>query len=108
MKILILIPKALSTERIQTKPKKLAYSYLQEKIQKSFVDVVAIDSSLKKRADEVLAVILGSVEKSTEIQAIQAAGLLEMTEGLASNAKACKDSLNECTESGNGCITKTV
>lgn len=79
---------------------------MQEKTQKSFVDVVVVDSTLKKRADEVLAVLLGSVEKSSEIQAIQAAGLLEMTEGLASNAKACKDSLNECNESGNGCLLR--
>lgn len=79
---------------------------MQEKTEKSFVDVVVIDSTFKKRADEVLAVLLGSVEKSSEIQAIQAAGLLEMTEGLASNAKACKDSLNECNESGNGCILR--
>ena len=34
------------------------------------------------------------------IQAIQSAGLADMVEGLASNAKACKDSLNACSESG--------
>ena len=48
----------------------------------------------------MLAGLTGTVAKATEIQAIQAAGLLDMTEGLASNAKACKDSLNECSESG--------
>ena len=59
-----------------------------------------MDGSLKKRADDVLAGLIGTVAKATEIQAIQAAGLLDMTEGLASNTKACKDSLNECSESG--------
>ena len=55
---------------------------------------------MKKRADDVLAGLSETVGKATEIQAIQSAGLTDMVEGLASNAKACKDSLNACTESG--------
>lgn len=72
----------------------------QEKVLKDFSETVVIDGSLKKRADDVLTGLTGTVAKATEIQAIQAAGLLDMTEGLASNAKACKDSLNECSELG--------
>ena len=72
----------------------------QEKVLKDFSDTIVIDGSLKKRADDVLAGLTGTVAKATEIQAIQAAGLLDMTEGLASNAKACKNSFNECSESG--------
>ena len=67
---------------------------------KDFAAVVGIDSSLKKRADDVLAGLTTTVGKAAEIQAIQAAGLVDMTEGLASNSKACKDSLNECSETG--------
>jgi hypothetical protein len=67
---------------------------------KDFSETIGIDNSLKKRVDDVLAGLTGTVAKATEIQAIQAAGLLDMTEGLASNSKACKDSLNECSESG--------
>ena len=59
-----------------------------------------MDSSLKKRADEVLAGLIETVAKAAEIQAIQSAGLADMVDGLASNAKACKDSLNACSESG--------
>lgn len=59
-----------------------------------------MDSSLKKRADEILAGLIETVAKAAEIQAIQSAGLADMVDGLASNAKACKDSLNACSESG--------
>ena len=72
----------------------------QEKTLKSFMDIVSIDSSLKKRADDVLTGLSETVGKATEIQGIQSSGLLDMTDGLASNAKACKDSLNACIESG--------
>ena len=64
------------------------------------MDIVSIDSSLKKRADDVLTGLSETVGKATEIQGIQSSGLLDMTDGLASNAKACKDSLNACIESG--------
>jgi hypothetical protein len=67
---------------------------------KSFSDSVAIDASLKKRTDDVLEGLLQTVGKATEIQAIQSAGLADMVQGLQSNAKACKDSLNACSESG--------
>lgn len=59
-----------------------------------------MDSSLKKRVDEVLAGLIETGVKASEIQATQSAGLADMIEGLASNAKACKDSLNACSESG--------
>lgn len=55
---------------------------------------------MKKRADDVLAGLTATVGKAAEIQTIQAAGLADMTQGLASNSKACKDSLNECSETG--------
>jgi hypothetical protein len=77
-----------------------------EKILKSFSETVGIDSSLKKRADEILNSITGIVGKSTDIQAIQAAGLADMLDGLSTNAAACKDSLNQCSESGDGGLVK--
>ena len=73
---------------------------MQEKILKDFTGVVAIDSSLKKRADDVLAGLTATVGKAAEIQTIQAAGLADMNAGLATNFKACKDSFNECAETG--------
>lgn len=80
----------------------------QEKVLKDFSETIVIDGSLKKRADDVLAGLTGTVAKATEIQAIQAAGLLDMTEGLASNSKACKDSFNECSESGTYVCTSRI
>lgn len=67
---------------------------------KDFFETISVDSSLKKRADEVLAGLTTTVVKATEIIGVQASGLADMTQGLASNAKACKDSLNECEELG--------
>lgn len=73
-----------------------------EKVLKTFLETVGVDGSLKKRADEILNGLTGTVAKSTDILTIQNAGLADMLDGLANNAKACKDSLNECSESGDG------
>jgi hypothetical protein len=67
---------------------------------KLFSETIIVDNSLKKRVSDVLTGLTATVGKSNEIQTIQASGLADMVDGLASNAKACKDSLNECVESG--------